>query len=190
MECIGMDALPDGVVQHILSQVSNARDVAACAGVSRCWRDCVPYLPALYFPRGAFESSAGGSKAEAADEAIGRMVGSASRLEELVVYCPFSISLLPRWLATRGATLRVLELRVDSSTDMQGQFDCLAVAPGLEELRLWGSLDVALARVGGPGPAPGAGGRRRRDARHRGQRRRRGLPQPHRPLAAWMRVRR
>jgi hypothetical protein len=138
-----MDALPDGVVQHILSQVSNARDVAACAGVTRCWRACVPYLPALYFPRGAFESAAaaGGSvaaAAAAADEAIGRMVSAASRLEQLVVYCPFSASLLPRWLAARGATLRVLELRLDSSADMQGQLDCVALAPGLQELRLWG----------------------------------------------------
>jgi hypothetical protein len=149
MECIGMDALPDGVVQHILSQVSSARDVAACAGVSRCWRDCVPYLPALYFPRGAFESSAGGSKAAAADEAIDRMVGAASRLEELVVYCPFSISLLPRWLAARGATLRVLELRVDSSADMQGQLDCVALALGLEELRLWG-LSMSRSPAWGP----------------------------------------
>lgn len=152
-----MDALPDGVVQHILSQVSNARDVAACAGVSRCWRGCVPYLPALYFPRSAFESSAaagsgrGGSEraVAAADEAIGRMVAAAARLEELVVYCPFSISLLPRWLAARGATLRVLELRLDSAADMQGQLDCVALAPGLQELRLWG---LSLSRPPAWGP--------------------------------------
>ncbi|GJN15984.1 hypothetical protein PR202_gb02934 [Eleusine coracana subsp. coracana] len=151
MECIGMDALPDGVVQHILSQVSNARDVAACAGVSRCWRDCVPYLPALYFPRGAFETVGGGSEpVAAADEAICRMVDAAARLEELVVYCPFSISLLPRWLAARGSTLRVLELRVDSSIDMHGHLDCVALAAGsLEELRLWG-LSMSRPPAWGP----------------------------------------
>ncbi|TVU05569.1 hypothetical protein EJB05_48736, partial [Eragrostis curvula] len=157
MDCIGMDALPEGVVQHILSQVSNARDVAACAGVSRCWRECVPYLPSLYFPRGAFESSAaaaaGGGATEAAvaaaDEAIGRMVAAAARLEELVVYCPFSIGLLPRWLEARGATLRVLEMRVDSSVDMHGHLDCLALAPGLQELRLWG-LSMSRPPAWGP----------------------------------------
>ncbi|WVZ92549.1 hypothetical protein U9M48_038600 [Paspalum notatum var. saurae] len=135
----GMDALPDGVVQHILSQLSNARDVAACAAVARGWRDCVPYLPSLYFPRGAFDTQAGGSSAAtvaAADDAIGRMVGAAARLEELVVYCPFSASLLPRWLAARAATLRVLEIRVDG--DKSG-LDCVGLlAAGLEELRLWG----------------------------------------------------
>ncbi|OEL24741.1 F-box protein [Dichanthelium oligosanthes] len=143
----GMDALPDGVVQHILSQLSNARDVAACAAVARCWRGCVPYLPSLYFPRGAFESAAavsgGGSSSSAvaaADDAIGRMVAAASRLEELVVYCPFSASLLPRWVSARAATLRVLELRVDSAAaaDKAGHLDCIGVAAGLEVLRLWG----------------------------------------------------
>ncbi|CAD6265213.1 unnamed protein product [Miscanthus lutarioriparius] len=138
-----MDALPEGVVQHILSQLSNARDVASCAAVARCWRDCMPFLPSLYFPRGAFEAVGGGpasaSAVAAADDAIGRMVDAAARLEELVVYCPFSASLLPRWLAARAATLRVLELRVDSAaTDKSGHLDSIGVAAGLEELRLWG----------------------------------------------------
>jgi hypothetical protein len=147
----GMDALPDGVVQHILSQLSNARDVAACAAVARGWRGCVPYLPSLYFPRGAFDaaalsggagsSAAASSAVAAADDAIGRMVDAAARLEELVVYCPFSASLLPRWLAARAATLRVLELRVDSAAaaaDKSAHLDCIGLAAGLEELRLWG----------------------------------------------------
>ncbi|KAI4965068.1 hypothetical protein ZWY2020_057560 [Hordeum vulgare] len=79
-----MDALPDGVVQTILSRLSSARDVAACGGVSRCWRDCVPFLPALYFPRSAFDARG----VACADAAIGRMVQAAARLEELVIYCP------------------------------------------------------------------------------------------------------
>ncbi|CAL5012951.1 unnamed protein product [Urochloa decumbens] len=133
-----MDALPDGVVQHILSQLSSARDVAACAAVARCWRGCVPYLPSLYFPRGAFDAAPGGAAA-AADEAIGRMVAAAERLEELVIYCPFSASLLPLWVAARAATLRVLELRVDSAAaDKSGHLDCIGAAAGLEEIRLWG----------------------------------------------------
>jgi hypothetical protein len=136
----GMDALPDGVVQHILSQLSNARDVAACAAVARCWRDCMPFLPSLYFPRGAFESVGVGpaSAVAAADDVIGRMVDAAARLEELVVYCPFSASLLPHWLAARAATLRVLELRVESAADdKSGHLDSIGVATSLEELRLW-----------------------------------------------------
>ncbi|CAO2206992.1 unnamed protein product [Urochloa humidicola] len=135
----GMDALPDGVVQHILSQLSSARDVAACAAVARCWRGCVPYLPSLYFPRGAFDAAPGGAAVAAADDAIGRMVAAAERLEELVIYCPFSASLLPLWVAARAATLRVLELRVDSAAaDKSGHLDCIGAAGGLEELRLWG----------------------------------------------------
>nr|ACF86867.2 unknown [Zea mays] len=138
-----MDTLPEGVVQHILSQLSNARDVAGCAAVARCWRDCVAFLPSLYFPRGAFEALAGGpaSAVAFADDAIGRMVDAAARLEELVVYCPFSASLLPHWLAARAATLRVLELRMDSAAaDKSGHLnlDSIGVAAGLEELRLWG----------------------------------------------------
>ncbi|XP_047073032.1 F-box protein At1g10780-like [Lolium rigidum] len=138
-----MDALPDGVVQSILSQLSNARDVAACSGVSRCWRDCVPFLPSLYFPRSAFDSAAAGG-GTAADDAIGRMVEAAARLEELVIYCPFSSAHLPRWLALRSASLRVLELRVDSAADKaaaaagSGHLDCIGLVSTLQELRLWG----------------------------------------------------
>ncbi|KAM3328603.1 hypothetical protein ACQJBY_026005 [Aegilops geniculata] len=136
----GMDALPDGVVQAILSRLSSARDVAACAGVSRGWRDCVPFLPSLYFPRSAFDAAARGGGVACADDAIGRMVHAAARLEELVIYCPFSAARLPRWLAARSASLRVLELRVDSagSGSGSGHLDCVAAAPNLEELRLWG----------------------------------------------------
>ncbi|EES15115.1 F-box protein At1g10780 [Sorghum bicolor] len=149
-----MDALPEGVVQHILSQLSNARDVASCTAVARCWRDCMPFLPSLYFPRGAFEAVGSGEPAvAAADDAIGRMVDAAARLEELVVYCPFSASLLPRWLAARAATLRVLELRVDSAAaaaaDKSGHVDSIGVAAGLEELRLWG-LTMTRAPAWGP----------------------------------------
>ncbi|PNT77773.1 F-box protein At1g10780 [Brachypodium distachyon] len=145
MDCDGgMDALPDGVVQSILSQLSNARDVAACAGVSRGWRDCVPFLPSLYFQRSAFDAAPGpGGACAAADDAIGRMVEAAERLEELIIYCPFSAALLPRWLAMRSASLRRLELRVDSaaagdSGAGSGLLDCIGVIPNLQELRLWG----------------------------------------------------
>ena len=138
----GMDSVPDGVVQHILSMLSNVRDVAACAGVCRRWRDCVPYLPALFFPRNAFDAAAVGGGA--ADEAIGRMVAAVARLRELVIYCPFSLARLPAWLSMRSASLRVLELRMDAAADKEaadaGYLNCVALATGLEELRLWGVL--------------------------------------------------
>ncbi|CAL5064065.1 unnamed protein product [Urochloa decumbens] len=144
----GMNSVPDGVVQHILSNLSNVRDVAACACVCRRWRDCVPYLPALFFPRNAFDAAAVGRGA--ADDAIGRMVAAVARLRELVIYCPFSMARLPDWLAARSATLRVLELRMDAAADKAapegGHLDCIGLAAGLEELRLWGvSLTTAPA---------------------------------------------
>ncbi|KAM0886403.1 hypothetical protein ACQ4PT_029709 [Festuca glaucescens] len=138
----GMDSVPDGVVQYILSMLSNVRDVAACACVCRRWREHVPYLPALFFPRNAFDAAAVGGGA--ADEAIGRMVAAVARLRELVIYCPFSLARLPGWLSMRSASLRVLELRMDAAADKEaldaGYLDCIALATGLEELRLWGVL--------------------------------------------------
>ncbi|GJN13206.1 hypothetical protein PR202_ga31551 [Eleusine coracana subsp. coracana] len=150
MECggAGMDAVPEGVLQHILSMLSNVRDVAACACVCNRWRDCVPYLPALFFPRNAFDAAA--AAGGAADDAIGRMVGAVERLTELVIYCPFSMARLPSWLAARSATLRVLELRMDAAADKASpdgrHLDCIGLVANLEELRLWGvSLTAAPA---------------------------------------------
>ncbi|KAK1631311.1 hypothetical protein QYE76_005626 [Lolium multiflorum] len=147
----GMDSVPDGVVQHILSMLSNVRDVAACACVCRRWREHVPYLPALFFPRNAFDAAAVGGGA--ADEAIGRMVAAVERLRELVIYCPFSLARLPGWLAMRSSSLRVLELRMDAAADRDaldaGYLDCIALAAGLEELRLWGVL-LTTAPAWGP----------------------------------------
>ncbi|TVU09789.1 hypothetical protein EJB05_43285, partial [Eragrostis curvula] len=144
-----MNSVPEGVLQHILSMLSNVRDVAACACVCRRWHDCVPYLPALFFPRNAFDGPA--AARDAADDAIGRMVGAVERLRELVIYCPFSMARLPAWLAARSATLRVLELRMDAAADKAapdagGHLDCIGLVPNLEELRLWGvSLVTAPA---------------------------------------------
>lgn len=138
-----MNSVPEGVLQHILSTLNNARDVAACACVCRSWRDCVPFLQALFFSRNAFDASAVG-----ADEAIGRMVAAATRLRELTIYCRFSIGSLPAWLATRSDSLRVLELRMDAAADKpaDGGLGCIPLATGLEELRLWGvSLMTAPA---------------------------------------------
>ncbi|KAL5201506.1 hypothetical protein ABZP36_035860 [Zizania latifolia] len=143
-----MNSVPDGVVQHVLSMLSNVRDVAACACVCRRWRECVPYLPALFFPRNAFDTAA--AARGAADDAIDRMVTSVERLRELVIYCPFSMARLPAWLAMRSTSLRVLELRMDAAAadkaEDGGYLDCIGLARSLEELRLWGvSLTSAPA---------------------------------------------
>ncbi|KAJ0981062.1 hypothetical protein J5N97_009317 [Dioscorea zingiberensis] len=136
-----MNSVPEGIVEHILSQMSNARDIASCACVSKRWKDSVPFLPALYFPRGVFD---GVSRADA-DAAISQMVSSAVRLEELVIYCPFSAASLASCLALRSRSLRRLELRMDSAADKMsgaeaapGRLDAIGSAENLEALKLWG----------------------------------------------------
>ncbi|XP_073006429.1 F-box protein At1g10780 [Typha latifolia] len=133
-----MNTVPDGVVQHILSLLSNARDIASCTCVSKRWKDSIPYLPSLYFPRSAFDAI----PASVADATITRMVISAVRLEELVIYCPFSSSSLASWLSLRSRSLRFLELRMDTAADksaaIPNRLDCIGVANGLETLKLWG----------------------------------------------------
>lgn len=129
--------MPDEIVQHILSQMQNARDIASCSCVSKQWVDSVSYIPFLYFPRNAFELV----PPSRADATMTRMVSSAIRLEELVVYCPFLASSLASWLSLRSRTLRVLELRMDSASEDKPDsslVDCVGLAKGLEELKLWG----------------------------------------------------
>lgn len=141
-----MDSLPDAIIQHILSYIANARDVASCCCVSKRWKECIPYTQSLYFPRNAFHSIS------TADSTIFRMVSCTIRLEELVVYCPFSASSLASWISLRSSSLRVLELRMDTVPDKfsgnrgegnVGRVDCIGAAHGLEALKLWG---VSLTR--------------------------------------------
>ncbi|KAG6653001.1 hypothetical protein CIPAW_05G044000 [Carya illinoinensis] len=54
-----MDSLPDAILQHILSHINNARDVVACNSVSKRWKDSMPYIHSLYFPRNSFDNHAG-----------------------------------------------------------------------------------------------------------------------------------
>ncbi|WOL20031.1 F-box protein [Canna indica] len=143
-----MDPLPDAIIQSILALLSNARDVAACSCVSKRWKEAVPYIPSLYFPRNSFDGS--GPRRDEADATIGRMVAVADRLEELVVYCPFSAAGLASWLALQCGSLRCLELRMDGLSDKAGngeypstELDCIGIARGLEVLKLWG---VSLTR--------------------------------------------
>ncbi|MQM03032.1 hypothetical protein Taro_035806, partial [Colocasia esculenta] len=137
-----MNSVPDAIVHYVLSRMSNARDVASCTCVSKRWKDCIPYVPALYFPRNLFD----GIPISNADAIIGRMVAQALRLEELIIYCPFSAASLASWVSLRGRSLRRLELRVDSIVEKRpleadvsfGRLDCIGCAERLESLKLWG----------------------------------------------------
>ncbi|XP_010939368.1 F-box protein At1g10780 [Elaeis guineensis] len=136
-----MNAVPDAIVQHILSLLINARDIAACICVSKRWKEATRFIPSLYFPRNSFDAV---PRADA-DATIGRMISSAFWLEELVIYCPFSPSSLASWLSSCSHSLRVLELRMDGAADKSvrgaegpNRLDCIDVAKGLEALKLWG----------------------------------------------------
>ncbi|XXG70850.1 hypothetical protein AAC387_Pa07g0241 [Persea americana] len=136
-----MDALPDAIVQFILSHISNVKDVSACNCVSKRWKESIPFIRSLYFPRGIFDD-----KMVDGDEVIGRMISSALCLEELIMYCPFSPASLASWLSTKSQSLKHLELRMNSitenkaSTESSAQLDPIDAAKGLETLKLWGVL--------------------------------------------------
>lgn len=138
-----MDSLPDAIVQYVLSHMNNARDVAVCNCVSKRWKDSLPFIRSLYFPRNSFDNHVGSDNS---DEIIWRMVSSIEKLEELVVYSPFSGAGLSSWLSIAGSSLTHLELRMDNLTEQQGyhdspsKLDCINAAKNLESLKLWGVL--------------------------------------------------
>ncbi|KAK4271149.1 hypothetical protein QN277_019885 [Acacia crassicarpa] len=140
-----MESLPDAILQFILSHINNARDVAACNCVSKRWKDSLPYIKTLYFPRNSFDNNSGG---ETPDNIVRRMLLQIVQLEELVVYSPFSGGGLASWLSLVGPSLRQLELRMDNILDTQAlnenpsKLDCVGTARNLESLKLWGVLMV------------------------------------------------
>ncbi|KAL8132364.1 hypothetical protein AgCh_008018 [Apium graveolens] len=138
-----MEDLPDALVQYIVSYMNNAKDVACCNSVSKRWKDSMPYLKSLYFPRNIFDNLSAGNTP---DRVITQMVSSICRLETLIVYCPFTSVGLASWLLAQGAFIRNLELRMDCLADHQActespsKLDCLRAASNVESLRLWGVL--------------------------------------------------
>ncbi|ESW31585.1 hypothetical protein PHAVU_002G250300 [Phaseolus vulgaris] len=140
-----MDAVPDAILQCVLSRITNARDVSSCNCVSKRWKDSTPYVRTLYFPRSSFDSP---SSSEGADNVIKRMVSRVVKLEELIVYSPFSPDGLASWLSLVGHSLLQLELRMDNLNDNQGsrespsKLDYVGFAKNLESLKLWGVLMV------------------------------------------------
>lgn len=141
-----MDSLPDALIQNILGYMANARDVATCTCVSKRWKDSVPYLKSLFFPRNSFENLTG---VDCSDNVVLTLISSIVKLEQLVVYCPFSSAGLASWLSCAGSSLRDLELRLDNiaehpvgfeDSSKPSKLDCIGYAKNLESLKLWGVL--------------------------------------------------
>ncbi|XWS55227.1 hypothetical protein CRYUN_Cryun10bG0156900 [Craigia yunnanensis] len=138
-----MNSLPDAIVQYILSHLNNARDVAVCNCVSKRWKESLPYLRSLYFPRNSFDSHSG---SDSPDTIVWKMLSAIACLEELVVYSPFTSAGLASWLLLAHSSLKHLELRMDNITDYQecldspSKLDCIGVVKNLESLKLWGVL--------------------------------------------------
>ncbi|KAJ8754950.1 hypothetical protein K2173_015462 [Erythroxylum novogranatense] len=136
-----MEHLPDAIVQYILSLMNNARDVAACGCVSKRWKDLLPYIKGLYFPRNSFDNHSG---IDHPDTIVFKMIAAIDRLEELVVYSPFTSKGLASWLSLAGSSLKYLELRMDNLAELQtcienpSKLDCINSAKNLESLKLWG----------------------------------------------------
>ncbi|XP_010491890.1 PREDICTED: F-box protein At1g10780 [Camelina sativa] len=153
-----MDSLPDALLQYILSNMTAAKDVAACNCVSNRWKESTDSVQKITFLRNSFDSiisktdddddddSDTISKTDESDTIVRKMISSFRRLEELVVYSPFSSNGLASWMAHVGSSLKLLELRMDNlaSEDaiVEGplKLDCVGVAKNLETLRLWGVL--------------------------------------------------
>ncbi|PHT97883.1 F-box protein [Capsicum chinense] len=134
-----MDSLPDAIVPCILAHVTNAKDVASATCVSKRWKESIPYHNKLVFTRTVFDKL----KNCSTDEIVGHMVSSINRLEELVIYCPFTGSGLASWLSSAGHSLRKLELKLDDNlVDLNScsrKLDYIgAAALNLESLKLWG----------------------------------------------------
>ncbi|KAJ0010877.1 hypothetical protein Pint_32945 [Pistacia integerrima] len=140
-----MDSLPGAIVHYILSHMNNARDVATFNCVSKRWKDSIPYLRSLYFPRNSFDNH---TSSDSPDTIVWKMISSIVCLEELVVYSPFSSAGLASWLSLAGSTLKHLELRMDNLSEYQhslerpSKLDCISSAKNLESLKLWGVLMI------------------------------------------------
>ncbi|KAJ7519493.1 hypothetical protein O6H91_20G064500 [Diphasiastrum complanatum] len=134
-----LEALPEAIVQHILSSVSNARDVSVCSSVCKKWKYSMCHVRRLYFAR-----NVGDERERQSDHIVTRMVLSMTALEELVVYCPFFTGSLLAWLLHSKHSLKVLELRVDDTGEKRTanssmcKLDCISSSLQLQILRLWG----------------------------------------------------
>lgn len=140
-----MDSLPDALLLYILSNLTAARDVAACNCVSKRWKESTDSVKSILFPRNSFENIL---ETHVSDTIVRKMITSFRRLEELVVYSPFTSNGLASWMMHVGSSLRLLELRMDNLASeeviLEGplKLDCISVAKNLETLKLWGVLMI------------------------------------------------
>ncbi|CAG7867280.1 unnamed protein product [Brassica rapa] len=138
-----MDSLPDAILQYILSNLTEAKDVASCNCVSKRWKESTDSVKSIKFPRNSFENI---SDVTASDAIVLKMISSFHRLEELVLYSPFTSKGLASWLMHVCQSLRLLELRMDNLASEEAlvegplKLDCIGVVKGLETLKLWGVL--------------------------------------------------
>ncbi|KAH7420376.1 hypothetical protein KP509_13G004800 [Ceratopteris richardii] len=136
-----MDVLPDAIIHHVLSNIKNARDVAACSCVCKKWKEFMSQSLILHFPR-----NLGDEKNACSDRIVTRMVLSMTALQRLTVFCHFSPISLVAWLSHAKSTLRHLELRVDDLAEKQPanasvlKMDELSNCSQLQVLQLWGVL--------------------------------------------------
>lgn len=144
MKCLSqMDSLPDAILQYILSNLTAARDVAACNCVSKRWKESTDSVKSIVFPRNSFESI---METDHSDTIVRKMISSSRRLEKLVVYSPFTSKGLASWMMHVSSSLRLLELRMDNLASEEAivegplKLDCIGAAKNLETLRLWGVL--------------------------------------------------
>lgn len=108
------------------------------------------YTKTLYFPRNAFDSPT--VFIASPEKVVKRMVSTVVRLEELIVYSPFTPSGLASWISLAGPSLSKLELRMDNIAEIPtyqqnpSKLDCLAGARSLKCLKLWGVLMIRIPK--------------------------------------------
>lgn len=144
MNCLSqMDSLPDALLQFIISNLTAAKDVAACNCVSKRWKESTDSVKCIMFPRNSFENIMDTADSDAI---VLQMISSFRRLEELVVFSPFTSKGLASWMMHVASSLRALELRMDNLASdeviVEGplKLDCVGLAKNLESLKLWGVL--------------------------------------------------
>ncbi|KAJ9537182.1 hypothetical protein OSB04_029915 [Centaurea solstitialis] len=134
LSAMDLDPLPDDVVQHILSKLSNVKDVASCSCVSKKWKDLTSYRNSLCFPCDIFKNL---KRPQTPDSIVIHMVSSVSRLEHLVLTCPLTIK---GQSSVVGSSLKNLELLVDQRRPSKARriLECInQAARNLEYLKLW-----------------------------------------------------
>ncbi|KAK6156954.1 hypothetical protein DH2020_011202 [Rehmannia glutinosa] len=135
-----MESLPDAIVQHILSLMSNAKDVASCKCVSKRWKDSMPYLRSLFSPK-SFRQPYQWQYPRCHSEPNG-----ASNLESLKLWGVLMIQ-SPKWDVFHR--LKNLEI-VGASLKDYALSDALRACPNLTHLLLLGCEGLMSVSIDNP----------------------------------------